>query len=63
MDDLERKLQEKDADVKTLKEKIEQSRNSLAQVQSETKLQIEDLQTHLANECQKNEENLKNKGK
>ena len=59
---MEQQLKEKETLIGSLEEKIKIANDSLDQLETEKKLEIEDLNARIVNECQTNEENLKIKG-
>ena len=60
---MEQQLKEKETLIGSLEEKIKIANDSLDQLEIEKKLEIEDLNARIVNECQTNEENLKIKGR
>ena len=63
MQNVEQQLKEKETLIGSLEEKIKIANDSLDQLEIEKKLEIEDLNARIVNECQTNEENLKIKGR
>ena len=55
---MEQQLKEKETLIGSLEEKIKIANDSLDQLETERKLEIEDLNARIVNECQTNEENL-----
>ena len=61
--DLEVKLDEKQSEVKNLHLEIEKLNISIKQIQEEKENEIEKLKQNISDQCRKNEEDVKARGK
>ena len=60
---MEQQLKEKETLIESLEQKIKIANDSLDQLETEKKHEIEDLNSRIVKECQTKEEDLKIKGK